>query len=39
MAGWFWQGKTALDVALARNHAEAAAYLRDELGAKCVTDL
>ena len=28
-----WEGKTALDVALECNHAETAAYLRDELGA------
>jgi len=28
-----WEGKTALDIALNQNRAEAAAYLRDELGA------
>ena len=32
--GGYWaKGKTALDLALEQNHAEAAAYLRDELGA------
>ena len=31
--GWGWEGKTALDWAIQQNRAEAAAYLRDELGA------
>ena len=34
-----YEGKTALDIALERNQEEAAAYLRDELGALRAADL
>ena len=35
----YYRGKTALDLALDMNNEEAAAFLRDELGAQSATDL
>jgi ankyrin repeat protein len=37
--GGRWEGKTALDLAEVYNHEEAAAFLRDELGALRAADL
>ncbi len=37
--GWVAKYKTALDLALERDHTEAAAYLRGKLGAKRAADL
>ena len=37
--GGIWGGKTALDIAEQRNKDEAAAFLRDELGALCAAVL